>query len=300
MANNTNLRPLVSIIINCFNGQRFLSDALTSIVNQTYKNWEIIFWDNQSKDNSKKIFFSFKDKRFKYFYANKHTVLYEARNLAIKKAKGKYISFLDTDDVWENNKLATQIPLFKNNDIAMVYSNIWIGNSELKRKKIHIKKKQKSGLIYENLIENYNIPIISTILRSSILKKFKKKFDKKLSVIGDFEFFLRISKRFKIVYIHDPLAIYRLHGNNYSSLNKFKEIEEFQAWLKSNKKELNRRQFTSIKSRINDRKFLYFKINGKYKKCFKLIIEKNYFSHSLKNIFILITPNFLLKKLLRY
>ena len=293
-------KPLISIIINCFNGQQFLKDALMSVVNQTYKNWEIIFWDNQSRDKSKKIFLDFKDKRFKYFYAKKNTSLYKARNLAIEKAKGDYIGFLDVDDVWEKNKLALQAPVFRNKDIGMTYSNIWIGDSQLKRKKIHIKSNQKSGFIYDRLIENYNVPIISTLIRAKYLSKFKKKFDKRFSVIGDFEFFLRISKKYKIVYNHLPLATYRLHGNNYSSLNKSKEINEFETWLRENRKGLNKRQFKNIKMRLNDRKFLYFKINGEYKKCFRIITEKNYFRLSLKNIFTLIIPNFLLRKLLRY
>ena len=61
---NTNYKPLVSIIVNCYNGEKYLSECLTSILNQTYQNWELIFWDNQSIDNSKKIFFKFNDKRF--------------------------------------------------------------------------------------------------------------------------------------------------------------------------------------------------------------------------------------------
>ena len=93
--------PLVSIIINCFNGEKYLREALTSILNQSYKNWEVIFWDNQSSDNSKKIFNSFQNERFKYFYADKHTTLYKARNLAINKTNGELLAFIDTDDIWE-------------------------------------------------------------------------------------------------------------------------------------------------------------------------------------------------------
>ena len=63
-----NSNPLVSIIVNCFNGEKYLNKALQSIVNQSYKNWEVIFWDNKSIDNSKKIFLDFKEKRFKYFF----------------------------------------------------------------------------------------------------------------------------------------------------------------------------------------------------------------------------------------
>ena len=94
-------KPLVSIIVNCFNGEKYLNKALTSILDQSYQNWEIIFWDNKSSDNSKNIFNNFKDKRFKYFYSDNHAPLYQARNDAIKKSTGEIIAFLDTDDWWQ-------------------------------------------------------------------------------------------------------------------------------------------------------------------------------------------------------
>ena len=94
-------QPLVSVIINCFNGEKYLSEAINSVLLQTYKNWELIFWDNQSSDRSAEIALSYDDPRIKYFYASKHTLLYEARNQAIEKSKGEFIAFLDVDDWWE-------------------------------------------------------------------------------------------------------------------------------------------------------------------------------------------------------
>ena len=152
MAGLNNL--LVSVIINCFNGERYLHEALTSVLNQSYKNWEIIFWDNQSTDNSKNIFNSFKDKRFKYYYADEHSSLYKARNLAINKSNGDLLSFIDTDDLWEKNKLELQVPLFKNPKISLVYSNLWIIKNNHRKKKIFIKTKSPSGFIYEKLLED--------------------------------------------------------------------------------------------------------------------------------------------------
>ena len=113
-------KPLISIIMNCFNGERYLDDSLKSILSQTYQNWELIFWDNLSTDNSKKIFLKYKDSRFKYYQANEHTILYVARNLAIKKANGEFIAFLDTDDIWLKNKLSEQISLFANKNVGLV------------------------------------------------------------------------------------------------------------------------------------------------------------------------------------
>ena len=78
--------PLVSVIMNCHNGQKFLNDSLKSLFKQSYKNWELIFFDNNSEDNSKKIVKSFKEKELNFFLVKKLN-LYNARNLAIKKPR---------------------------------------------------------------------------------------------------------------------------------------------------------------------------------------------------------------------
>ena len=137
--------PLVSIIMNCFNGETYLNESIKSVLSQTYENWELIFWDNQSIDSSAKIFKSYKDKRFEYFYAGEHTSLYKARNLAIKKTNGELLAFIDTDDIWEKNKLELQVPLFKDSKISLVYSNLWITKQNLEKKKIFIKKNTQIG-----------------------------------------------------------------------------------------------------------------------------------------------------------
>ena len=106
--------PLISIIINCHNGERYLPKSLKSILVQSYQNFEIIFWNNCSTDGSKKIIKNIKDKRIKYFESKKFRKLYESRNLAIQKAKGKFITFLDVDDWWTKDKLKKQVSLFNN------------------------------------------------------------------------------------------------------------------------------------------------------------------------------------------
>jgi len=140
MSGHNNNQPLVSVIMNCFNGEKYLKEAIHSVISQTYKNWELIFWDNQSKDESSEIFKSYKDKRLKYFFANQHTSLYKARNLAIEKSKGEYIAFLDTDDLWVREKLELQMDFFKNPEVGVVFTNAWIIKKNLKNKKIHEKK----------------------------------------------------------------------------------------------------------------------------------------------------------------
>ena len=120
-----NPEPLVSVIMNCFNGEKYLRKAIDSVLAQTYRNWEIIFWDNQSTDRSAKIFKSYNNQNLKYFYAPKHTLLYEARNFALEHAIGELYAFLDVDDWWDTKKLEKQIPLFDDPEVGLVYGNYW-------------------------------------------------------------------------------------------------------------------------------------------------------------------------------
>ena len=113
----------VSVIINCLNGERYLGEAIDSVYDQTFKNWEIIFWDNASLDNSAKIAASY-DSKIKIFKSNKTESLGKARNNAIKKATGDLIAFLDADDKWAPRKLEKQVYLFNNQKVGLVFSRI--------------------------------------------------------------------------------------------------------------------------------------------------------------------------------
>ena len=153
-------KPLVSVIINCFNGEKYLREALDSVITQTYKNWEIIFWDNQSTDKSAEIFKSYKDSRLKYYCASSHAnILYEARNYALQKANGDFIAFLDVDDWWLPNKLEKQIPLFDDPDVGLVYGNLW----RLFEKKNKKKFMSKGDLIDENFLKRIHKANIETV-----------------------------------------------------------------------------------------------------------------------------------------
>ncbi|MBA7586270.1 hypothetical protein ES708_28267 [subsurface metagenome] len=134
----------VSIIMNCYNGEQYLKEALESIIKQTYKNWELIFWDNQSTDKSASIFKSYTDSRFKYYYAPIHTDLGEARKNAIKKTIGKWIAFLDVDDIWLPDKLSEQIKIinrYEHDNIGLIYGKIYF---------LEMKRKNKKYFIYQN------------------------------------------------------------------------------------------------------------------------------------------------------
>ncbi len=295
-----NKKNLISIVVNCYNGEKFLRESLVSVENQEYKNWELIFWDNKSNDNSKAILKSFKNKKFKYFYSKKHTSLYEARNLAIKKCKGEFISFLDVDDTWEKTKLKKQIKFFKDKKIGVVYGNLWLLREKFKKKKIFIKEKLLTGMIFDEILSNYNIGIITTLVRRKILKDYKLKFNKKFNHIGDFDLFIKLSKLCEFKAIQEPIATYRIHGDNLSLKNTNREIEELQNWLKKNKSILNNYQKHMLQKRIENRKFMYLKLEKNFYTTFIFFLDHKNVYKSLKNFFVLFTPVFFLKKIMWY
>ena len=89
---------MISIVVNCRNGEKYLNKCISSILLQKYKKFEVIFYDNFSTDSSKKIIQNFKDKRIKYYFSKKKLSLYKARNEAIKKTRYNLVAFLDVDD----------------------------------------------------------------------------------------------------------------------------------------------------------------------------------------------------------
>ena len=94
-----NDQPLVSVIMNCYNGEKYLRESIDSVVAQTYENWELIFWDNHSTDNSAQIVQSYGDSRIYYFCSQTFTPLGEARNLAIKQSNSEFIAILDCNHI---------------------------------------------------------------------------------------------------------------------------------------------------------------------------------------------------------
>ena len=223
-------QPLVSIIMNCHNGEPYLSESIKSVLSQTYEKWELIFWDNLSNDKSKDLFLNFKEKRFKYFKAKKHTSLYEARNLAIKKCSGKIVTFLDTDDLWDRKKLSIQYKHFKKNKCDISYTNLLMLNEQKKIKYVFRKDTLPKGKITQNLLDNYYVGIITVMIKKSIL--VKNKFNNKFQIIGDFDYFIRLSQYFKFCCIDKPLSTYRVHSSNLSSLKSKLYVEELKYWLK--------------------------------------------------------------------
>ena len=212
--------PKVSVIMNCYNSDRFLKEAIDSIYAQTYENWEIVFWDNRSTDDSAAIAKSYDD-RLRYFLADEFLPLYAARNKALEKARGEYIAFLDCDDEWLPEKLERQMKIFEeHSQIGFIYSNYYVVNRRRKAKKLYHRDIQPEGKILKSQCASYSIGLLTVIFRASLLNDVDEWFDISFKISGDLELFLRLLMLTDAYYIAEPLASYRIHGNNESLLHK--------------------------------------------------------------------------------
>lgn len=241
--------------MNCYNGEQYLKKSLESILKQTYTNWELIFFDNLSKDRTIQILKEFKDRRIKYIRSNKFLKLYEARNQAISKARGKYICFCDHDDWWAKDKLLKQVNYVKKNKKAdFIFSNFWIYNEKKKKSYLHFKK-MPNGKITQILLDNYKIGILSVFMNKKFFKN--KKFNKRYEIIGDYDFFINLSLKENFHCIQEPLAFYRYHDHNLSQkINLY--VKEMDYWISKNNK-----KFEKLNYSLKKFKFNYYKLKLK-------------------------------------
>ena len=203
--------PKVSVIMNCYNSEKYLKEAIDSVYTQTYQNWEIIFWDNASTDSSAEITRSYDDK-LKYFRGEKTVPLYAARNYALKEARGEYIAILDCDDLWLPTKLEEQIPVLeKNEEIGLVYSDAFLFNEKGKVKQSFESKEPFRGNIFSELLFCSFINTQTVVIRRNTLDGLDYWFDDRLTMVGDLDTYLRISYKWKVDYVDKPLARYRVH-----------------------------------------------------------------------------------------
>ena len=177
---------LISIVMNCYNGEKYLNQSIDSIINQDYQNWELVFFDNNSNDKSAQIFKSYKDKRFFYYKSDKTTNISIARNKAINLCKGYFIAFLDVDDFWDDKKLSKQIKFF-DDDIDFIFTNFWL-IKENKNKLLNFQKHKIVNLkfkenIIESVLENYEIVQSTIIIKKKYYKTLRKFMMKNITLL---------------------------------------------------------------------------------------------------------------------
>ncbi len=206
----------ITVIIPTYNRERFLSRTVTSVLNQSFSDFELVVVDDGSTDNTKKIIEGFqkKDSRIKYIWQKNSGGPARPKNEGIKKAKGKYIAFLDSDDEWFPEKLEKQLSLItETKNVGIVRCNFWeISNG--KKKKINIAKKTEN--YFSKILEKCFIRSSSSVMVPSYVIKKIGFFDESFRLADDWDMWIRILKRYNFDFVEEPLFNYYVHSQNIS------------------------------------------------------------------------------------
>lgn len=205
---------LVSIIMPAYNCEKFIGESIESIINQTYKNWELIIVDDCSTDNTPIVVKKYleQDSRINYIRLNKNSGAAVARNKAIDVAKGKFVAFLDSDDIWFPEKLTKQINFMKENNYYFTctsYTKIdeygnYLDRIVLVREKYNYNDLLKYGT--GNLSVVYNAEVLGKFIIPDIRKR------------NDYVLWLQVIKKAGFLYgIKEPLGSHRIRKDSISS-----------------------------------------------------------------------------------
>lgn len=234
-------KPLVSVIIASYNHEKYIIDAINSVLNQTYNNIELIVEDDYSTDCSRKLLKKIEDKRVKIILSkvNKGTV--KTYNHLLKMCHGKYIAILGSDDIWYPEKLDIQMKYLLNNDVGAVFSladiidengNKYL-NDEIYNSSIfnssNLKQSDWLRLFYES---GNHLCHPSSIIKKDVLREIGY-FNCAYRQLHDFEFWIRLINKYNIKVINKKLLGYRRFKNENSNLsggslqNQLRHINEY-------------------------------------------------------------------------
>ena len=211
----------VSIIIPMYNSEKFIGQTIQSVQAQTYTDWEIIVMDDISTDKSAQLVKSYakEDGRIHYFLEKEKSGVAKARNDAMAKAKGRYLAFLDSDDLWLPQKLERQLERMRQTESAFVYAGCEVID-EQGRKTGQIRKVPEQT-DYEKLLHGNVIPCLTVLIDRQAVGEFE------MPRIGheDYATWLNLLKKIPAAYgINEPLACYRVNSQSVSA-NKLKAIK---------------------------------------------------------------------------
>ncbi|KAF2511329.1 glycosyltransferase family 2 protein [Flavobacterium foetidum] len=213
---------LVSILTPTYNTEKFIRATIESVQNQTYRNWEMILVDDASTDETVSVIeeFAQKDSRIKLFKLDKNSGNGFARNAALEKATGKYIAYLDSDDLWFPAKLEKQIQFLKANNLHFTFSfydSIDEDGNDLNRRVESPNPLTYSELFFCNYVGNLTAIYDADYFGKIVLNNSQKR--------QDWRIWLTILKQIKTARpVAESLALYRIRKNSVSS-SKFKLIK---------------------------------------------------------------------------
>lgn len=225
-----NDKPLVSIIMPAYNAEQTISESIESVLKQTYQNWELLVVNDGSTDNTSNIVNFFNDARI-ILIEQVNGGVANARNNALKSANGKYIAFLDSDDLWLEEKLERQIKKLLETNSVMVHSKtLCFGSNPVKTTDCMVHVELNFEDKEKILIYNF-ISILTVVVAKSVIDEIGY-FDEELKGTEDWDMWIRILQKYNIVYIDDFLTKYRVSSSGLSGNLQKHFIEEQKVWDK--------------------------------------------------------------------
>ena len=220
--NKIEIKPQVSVIIPTYNRGWIIEEAIHSVLAQDYTEFELIVVDDGSTDQTSNILDAYGN--VIKVLSQKNKGVSAARNRGIAEASGKFIAFLDSDDLWHPQKLSAQINFFNQTPEALICQTeeVWIRNGfRVNPKKRH---KKPSGMIFEPSLELCLVSPSAVMIRRSLFDRVGE-FDETLPACEDYDLWLRISCRFSIYLIDTPLIIKR--GGHDDQLSKGTGLDKY-------------------------------------------------------------------------
>ena len=212
------MNELVSIITPCFNSEKFISDTIKSVQNQTYSNWEMIIVDDFSQDRTVEMVQNFMDEdiRIHLIQLNKNSGAAKARNIGIEKISGKYMTFIDADDIWFPDFIENSIKTIKKSGINFVFSSYKRSNENLEF--IYSDFIVPKKVTYTDILKTNSISCLTAFIDVEILGVKKMPDILKRQDMG---LWLKYLKEIPFAYgIQEPKAIYRIRENSLSRNKK--------------------------------------------------------------------------------
>ncbi|MDO8507921.1 MAG: glycosyltransferase [bacterium] len=231
--------PEVSIIVAAYNGERFIKEALESLLSQTFSDFEIVVVDDGSTDSTAEIVKSFEDERIRYFYKENSGNQAIPRNYGIKKAQGEYIALCDQDDLWYPEKLEKQLGNKPGKNVGIIVTSADIVDEKGKRVGVRYVPEgyMDSAESFEMLLDEDFITSCSAIIPRKILDEVGL-LDEKLRGNDDYDMWLRITKKYGVYGISESLCAWRRSEKAFShDMSRiFLENEKIFKTLKANNK----------------------------------------------------------------
>jgi len=210
--------PLISVVIPAYNAEKYVEEAIDSVLNQTFQDFEIIVVDDGSKDFTKEKVLNIADTRIRYIHKENGGPS-SARNTGIKSARGKYIALLDYDDIWMPQKLERQLAKFNlEPDLGLVYS--WVQSINPDGSHRFVAKPETEGWVYNDLIiDNFQHNGSVQLIRKECFEKAGY-FDESLLNVQDWEMWLRLAKYYKFGVVREILVKYRVRPDSHSKQHR--------------------------------------------------------------------------------